>query len=147
MHGHRWAFGSVLLTGAFDVQQFAETSALDAKGIPCQRFSYVTPAGATTGDLVAHGAVALHCIAEYAYEAPDPHHCLVDTIHKVTPGGSGPTATFLVQGPVETDTALVYTPADRDMATPSSNRTALYWMMVLEPLVMDCVALLKSCLA
>jgi hypothetical protein len=123
IHNHRWAFGSVVLAGALDVDEFEETSdAADPKALACNAYAYDAVADGASGQLRPLGIRALRPTGSASYEAGEMHLCDTRTLHTVTPVGSGLTATILVQGPAETGTALVYQQTGRAVIEDTGER-------------------------
>lgn len=123
IHNHRWAFGSVVLAGALDVDEFEEASDPgDPKALVCDAFAYDAVPDGASGQLRPLGRRALRPTGSTAYGPGDVHLCDTRTLHTVTPVDPVLTATILVQGPAETSTALVYQQAGRAVIEDTGER-------------------------
>lgn len=127
IHNHRWDFASVVLAGGIHIDEYEETSDFDdPKTVPCRRYSYESAEGSPFGRLHAHGTAALRLIGRYDYEPADTHACATTTLHTVVPFDWRFTATLVVQGPDQSDAALVYQRLHRQAVEDTGLRLTTY---------------------
>jgi hypothetical protein len=113
-HGHRWEFGSWILTGDGIAESYYEPDDSDGTGAArYQRCDYFSaPAG--PGRLQPGDDCSLRVREIVHRPAGEVYTCELDSLHTVAPVGNGLVATIVVQGPARVPSAPVYLRSDRD---------------------------------
>jgi hypothetical protein len=121
VHGHRWNFGSAVITGpGLAVDEFILS---EARGEPYRSYAYRPRAGTDShrgAELAIEGAelepvgwARLRRSLSYMPGTHGTYTCHVDTLHTVRPLPGKPTATLVVQGPTLRPHAPVYRRPDQ----------------------------------
>lgn len=137
-HTHRWAFGSMVVSGTLAVDEFEETDdPADPKAMRCHKLAYDSPETNAAGTLRPLGACLLRPTGSALYDAGAIHSGSLTTIHRVAPVGEGLTATVFVQGPSRVPSAFVYEEPGRSALEDTGTAITVAEAMDLATLVGD----------
>jgi hypothetical protein len=117
IHGHRWAYASLVLVGGIHAEYFEERPDFDLddeKILLCRRYGNGQATGAECGPLLAEGAAPLLSVGGNTYGWPESHGGEPDDLHLVMPFDGEFTATLFLHGPYLKHTVPVYQPLGRD---------------------------------